>query len=145
MADVLNDEKLLHAVNNVFRGMELFCERIGPYCNAGRPRPFTKAECVVQPIVHWPIGGTKIGFQNLLGTGFDLISDLRQGKKKYEELNSHFKKPFQILDEFMKSKSEYSMLRILAVFSRYFFLYMTTSSYFWSTFKTSHDICGTSA
>lgn len=116
MADVLKSNKILIAVQCVYDTFHLFCKRIGLCCNASRPRPFTKSECNVLPICNCGKGDgpVSVDFKFLFETGFQLISELKLGKRKYEEVEARLKKTCEILDGFMKGKSKYSL--IISVF-----------------------------
>ncbi|KAJ8303300.1 hypothetical protein KUTeg_019696, partial [Tegillarca granosa] len=108
MADVLKNKTVLSAVDRIYDYFAFSCQKIGKCCNARNPTPFTSAICDLSPIycsvygIYEPLGDR---FKNLFRTGFLFVSELSTGKLKFEELDYPFKKAFEILDSFIKSKS----------------------------------------
>lgn len=107
MAHVLENTKVVYGLRWAFNFIFGF-KKIGPSCNAHRPKLFTDAECEAHPILCGEgQGGVSVGFVNLFETGFRIISQLKCGNLSYSDLEGHYKNAFEILNKFMDSRSEY--------------------------------------
>lgn len=101
MMDVLENPNFVYGLRGAY-GCKFGFKKFGPCCNAYRPRDFTQAECEIQPILCGRgVGGVSVQFATLFETGFRLISQLKLGKLKYEEVEGHFKNAFGILNKFL--------------------------------------------
>lgn len=107
MADVLECTGVNEAVIWAIEKLELLCKKIGLCCNASRPCSFSKAECDAVPIYCSEGAVAAVDFKNIFESGFQLIADLKLRKRTYDDLDIQCRKAFEILNDFMKNKSEY--------------------------------------